>query len=423
MMLRVATALTDAVLESAVVNSIGTVPGEATVVRRCRDVVELRAVAVTRQIDVAVVDGQLRGMDRDVVAALAAAGVRCIIVADRGGDRLLEMGAAVVVDRQLSGLPAALRGDGVVPTAAPRTIDPTTKAASGRVIAVWGPTGAPGRTTVAVELAAAISAGGHDTLLVDADTVGPSIALHLGLIDDTSGFAAAVRAAARGRLDPVGLAGLAVAVPSGPRVLVGLPSADRWTELRSASVDALLQCARATVPVTVVDIGFGIEGGDLDWADPGAPARYGAARATLATADVVVCVGRPDAVGLVRLIRGLPEIGDLAPTAAELVVVNRVRSRTERQRVVELLVGESGCAGVGVLPDEPRAVAAAMAAGLTVAEQCPRSALVAGAEALAAQVLGLAGSYDRSREPAARSDRGLLRRAHRRHRHRDARVV
>ncbi len=143
--------------------------------------------------------------------------------------------------------------------------------------------------------------------------VGPSVALHLGLIDDTSGLAAAVRAASRGRLDPVDLAGLAVAVPSGPRVLVGLPSADRWAELRPASVDALLQCARATVPVTVVDIGFGVEGGDLDWADPGAPARYGAARASLAAADVVVSVGRPDAVGLVRLIHGaLPPGKDLA---------------------------------------------------------------------------------------------------------------
>jgi Flp pilus assembly CpaE family ATPase len=422
-MLRVATALTDAVLESAVVHSVSTAVGETTVVRRCRDVVELRAVAVTRQIDVAVVDGQLRGLDRDVIAALGAVGVRCIAVAGSGEEGLLTMGASAVVDRELSGLAAALRGDGVVHVAEQPSIAPPAEASPGRVVAVWGPTGAPGRTTVAVELAAAIFASGHDTLLVDADTVGPSIALHLGLIDDTSGFAAAVRAASRGRLDPVDLAGLAVAVPSGPRVLVGLPSADRWTELRPASVDALLQCARATVPVTVVDIGFGIEGGDLDWADPGAPVRYGAARATLAAADVVVCVGRPDAVGLVRFIRGLREIRDLAPTAAELVVVNRVRSRTERQRVVELLVDESGCADVVLLPDEPRAATSAMAAGVTVAEQCPRSGLVAGVETLAARVLSLGGSYDRARERAAWSHRRLLRGAHRRHRHRDARMV
>jgi MinD-like ATPase involved in chromosome partitioning or flagellar assembly len=410
-MLRVATALTDAILESAVVKAVTTAAGEATVVRRCRDVVELRAVAVTRQIDAAVVDGELRGMDRDVVASLAAVGVRCIAVADNGRERLL------------TGLDAALRGSGAPPTVVQPSIAPPAEARSGLIVTVWGPTGAPGRTTIAVELAAVIAGAGRDTLLVDADTVGPSIALHLGLIDDTSGLAAAVRAASRGRLDPVVLAGLAVTVPAGPRVLVGLPSADRWTELRPASVDALLQCARETVPVTIVDVGFGVEGGDLDWADPGAPVRYGAARAALAAADVVVCVGRPDPVGMLRLIRGLPEIRNLAPTAAELVVVNRVRTRTEQQRVVDLLIDESGCSHVVTIPDEPRAAAAAMAGGVTIAEQVPRSALVTGVEGLAAQVLLLGGSYDQAREPATRSDRRLLRGAHRRHRHRDARVV
>jgi MinD-like ATPase involved in chromosome partitioning or flagellar assembly len=422
-MLRVATALTDAILESAVVKAVTTAAGEATVVRRCRDVVELRAVAVTRQIDAAVVDGELRGMDRDVVASLAAVGVRCIAVADNGRERLLAMGVTDVVDRRLTGLDAALRGSGAPPTVVQPSIAPPAEARSGLIVTVWGPTGAPGRTTIAVELAAVIAGAGRDTLLVDADTVGPSIALHLGLIDDTSGLAAAVRAASRGRLDPVVLAGLAVTVPAGPRVLVGLPSADRWTELRPASVDALLQCARETVPVTIVDVGFGVEGGDLDWADPGAPVRYGAARAALAAADVVVCVGRPDPVGMLRLIRGLPEIRNLAPTAAELVVVNRVRTRTEQQRVVDLLIDESGCSHVVTIPDEPRAAAAAMAGGVTIAEQVPRSALVTGVEGLAAQVLLLGGSYDQAREPATRSDRRLLRGAHRRHRHRDARVV
>jgi MinD-like ATPase involved in chromosome partitioning or flagellar assembly len=205
------------------------------------------------------------------------------------------------------------------------------------VVAVWGPTGSPGRTTVAIELAAALTRRDHDVLLIDADTVGPSVAQQLGLIDDTSGLAAAVRSAARGQLDPVGLAGAAVSVPSGPRVLVGLPAADRWTELRPASVDALLQCARRTVPWTVVDVGFGVEGNDLDWSDPGAPARYGASRTTLAAADVLVCVGRPDPIGLTRLLRGLPQVQDLAPTAQVVVAVNQLRSATETRHVRRLV--------------------------------------------------------------------------------------
>ena len=423
MTLRVATALTDAAVESAVVHAVSTSPGGATVLRRCRDIVELRAVVATAQIDVAVVDGALRGLDRDVVAALAARGVRCIAVIDHGGEELLAMGAASVVDRGLAGLEAALRGAGSRAAAAVPVQAPNAQGTTGSIVAVWGPTGAPGRTTVAIELSAALTRRGQDTLLIDADTVGPSVAQHLGLIDDTSGFAGAVRLAARARLEPARLAGLAVSVPSGPRVLVGLPHADRWSELRPASVDALLQCARSTVPWTVVDIGFGIEGSELDWADPGAPARYGAARATLATADVLVCIGRSDPVGLTRLIRGLPEAAELAPTAHLLVVANRVASGAQARLGQQLVVEQIGQPTAVDLPDDIPAVAGAMARGGSVFEHSPRSPFVAGVEDLALQVLRVGGSYDQSHERAARSHRRLLRSPHRRHRHSDARVV
>ena len=42
----------------------------------------------------------------------------------------------------------------------------------GTVVAVWGPTGAPGRTTVAITLADELARLGHETLLVDADVYG-----------------------------------------------------------------------------------------------------------------------------------------------------------------------------------------------------------------------------------------------------------
>ena len=423
MTLRVATALTDAAIESAVVHAVSSAPDGAIVMRRCRDIVELRAVALSGQIDVAVVDGSLRGLDRDVMAALAARAVRCIAVFDEGGEELLAMGVAGVVGRDLAGLDVALRGGAGEPAVAEPLAAPKAHSMTGRVVAIWGPTGAPGRTTIAVELAAALTRRRQDVLLVDADTVGPSVAQHLGLIDDTSGLAAAVRLAARGRLDPAGLAGLAVSVPSGPRVLVGLPHADRWSELRTASVDALLQCARTAVPWTVVDVGFGVEGSDLDWVDPGAPTRYGAARATLATADVMVCIGRSDPVGLTRLIRGLSDVTDLAPTAQVLVVANRTRSGADVRQMRQLLIEQAGLPLAVVLPDDTSGVTGAMARGGSVSDFSPRSPLVEGAAELADQVLKLGGSYDRSRERTARSHRRLLRSPHRRHRHSDAGVV
>ena len=100
MTLRVATAFTDAVVESAVVNTIGTLSPDVSVVRRCRDVVELRAVAHTSTIDVTVIDANMRGLDREMVAELGVAQVRCVALTDTASDidRLAEIGVTAFAE-------------------------------------------------------------------------------------------------------------------------------------------------------------------------------------------------------------------------------------------------------------------------------------------------------------------------------------
>ena len=63
----------------------------------------------------------------------------------------------------------------------------------GRIVAVWGPTGAPGRTTVAITLADELARLGCGSLLVDGDVYGGVIAAVLGLLDESPGLAAACR--------------------------------------------------------------------------------------------------------------------------------------------------------------------------------------------------------------------------------------
>jgi MinD-like ATPase involved in chromosome partitioning or flagellar assembly len=417
-MLRVATALTDAVRESRVVQVISAMP-DAVLVRRCRDIVELRAVAHASQVDAVIVDAGLRGLDRDVVTNLVAVGVRLVALrVDDVGDPVGLDGTSVVED--LQDLPEALQQPAAqkIHLEQPFPADP----GSGRVVAVWGPVGSPGRTTVAIELAAALSRQGDDVMLLDVDTTGPSVAQLMGLIDDTSGVAAAARLAAERSLTPDDLAGLAVAIPSGPRILVGLPATERWIELRSGSVDEVLRCARGTVPWTLADIGAGIEGHDLDWAEPDAPQRYSAARATLATADAVVCVGRTDPVGLSRLLRELPKVRSLAPTAMIEVILNRSSSRADTRQASELVKDLAGVVPRH-FPDDAGQVRKAQLLGVPVAELSGGSPLVGAVDQLADEVREVLGSYDRVRERSKGSHRRFLRGAHRRYRHRDAGVV
>ena len=424
MSLRVATGLTDAVRESRVVQAVSTQVPDAVVVRRCRDVVELRAVAHASQVDVAVVDGALRGLDRDVVENLRHCGVRLVAVSDVDDD-LLAMGVTAVVAESLVGLADCLRpstAPAVKPSQGAFDVSASENPASGRLVAVWGPSGAPGRTTVAIELVAVLASQSLDAMIIDLDTIAPSVAQLLGLIDDTSGLAAAARVAARGEIEPAALAGMAVSVPSGPRVLVGLPSPERWTELRPASTAAVLECARSTVPWTVIDVGSILEGSDLDWVEPGTPPRFGAARTALAHADAVVCVGSPDPVGLTRLLREHWHVSSLAPTASQHWVLNLTRGRAATREARELIRDVAGRVPLEV-PEDDKLVSVARAHGSPVAEFAPRSPFVESINVLAVDLASTLGSYDQTRDRTSRSHRRLLRGAHRRHRHRDAGVV
>ena len=424
MSLRVATGLADAVRESRVVQAVSTQVPDAVVVRRCRDVVELRAVAHAAQVDVAIVDGALRGLDRDVVENLRSCGVRLIAVSEVDSD-LLAMGVSAVVGENLVGLAERLRPTASEPGEAslgPSGAVPGERAATGRLVAVWGPPGAPGRTTVSIELAVALARLSSDAMLVDLDTIAPSVAQLLGLIDDTSGLAAAARMAARGEIEPQMLAALAVSVPSGPRVLVGLPSPERWTELRPASTAAVLECARSTVPWTVIDVGGVLEGSDLDWVDPGTPQRFGAARTAMAHADAVVCVGNSDPVGLTRLLREHRHVTSLAPTASQHWVLNLTRGRAPTREARELIRDVAGHVPLE-LPDDAKSIATARAHGAPVAEVAPGASFVEGINTLAGNLVASLGSYDQARDTTSRAHRRLLRGAHRRHRHRDAGVV
>ena len=73
--------------------------------------------------------------------------------------------------------------------------DEPPEAEPGRVVVVWGPQGAPGRTTVAAGLAGVLAARGAETVLVDADPYGGAVAQHLG--SPRRGLGSAVRGPAR----------------------------------------------------------------------------------------------------------------------------------------------------------------------------------------------------------------------------------
>ena len=246
------------------------------------------------------------------------------------------------------------------------------------VTVVWGPTGAPGRTTVAVTLAARLAGAGVRTMLVDLDTWGASVAQVLGLVDEAPGVVAAARASEQGTLDVPGLATLAPQVVPGLRVLTGLPSAERWPELRAAAVEDVLRLARGVVDHVVVDVGFALEDDEELSYDTAAPRRNATTLTALETADHLVVVGAADPVGLQRLVRGVQDLA-VVPSPAPTVVVNKVRAgvagaRPERA-IAEVLGRFAGMDQVRFLPWAPDECDAAVLAGRALTEVVPHAAV------------------------------------------------
>jgi MinD-like ATPase involved in chromosome partitioning or flagellar assembly len=231
---------------------------------------------------------------------------------------------------------------------------------------------------VAVTLGCEFALRGDRTLLVDADTYGPSVAQSLGMLDESSGVAGAVRAADQGKLDVARLAALAPTINPTLRVLTGLPRPSRWPELRPSALKAVWERARQLATWTVVDCGFAVEADEELSFDTAAPRRNGATLSALDAADVVVVVGAADPIGLQRLVRGLSDLRDvIGPSVRPSVVVTRVRAAavgpSPERRIAQALARYAGVEKVVMVPDDRPACDAAMLAGRTLTEVAPRS--------------------------------------------------
>lgn len=413
---------------------------EITLARRCADLADLLATAAAGVGTVALVSDDLRGLDLSAVHALRDAGVIVIGLADSSDEHaerfLRQLGITTVVPAGsgLDVLEPALLGRTDADPLAPLEpqanqadqADPVMRDVTDEIdddvvaprdepaciVAVWGPTGAPGRTTLAVNLAAELAAAGHHTLLVDADTYGACIAQALSLLDEAPGIAAAARAAEQGTLDAAALARLAPTVTDKLRVLTGVPSPSRWTEIRGAAMTRVLEQARLVARYVVIDTGFCLEDDEELSYDTAAPRRNATTRIAVEQADILIAVGAADSIALTRLMRSLSDLS-LVTDVTPHVVINRVRSASvgvgPQDRLRQVLQRFGGVSAPSFVSDDPDVLDSALLAGRTLVESAPGSRVRRDIAAITHEVvLGRSGE---SPVTAQRRARGLVRRA------------
>ncbi len=423
MSLPVLTAVTGARWESDLVSALERSALGLDVVRRCVDLPDLLATAQSGQARAVLLSADLRRLDRDAVGRLLAGGVAVVGVVSpgdhEGEDRLHRLGISTVVPADapadvLAGAVAeaveVAHASGGAPVANfamsnPRGAMPTLPpvqelpgyepgTGTGQLLAVWGPAGAPGRTSVAVTLATELAVFGVPTLLADADVYGGVVGQTLGLLDEAPGLAAACRSANNGTLDLPALARHAREVLPRLRVLTGIQRADRWPELRTAALEQVWDFARQLAAAIVVDCGFCLERDEEISFDTAAPRRNGATLTTLEQANTVVAVGGADPIGLQRLIRGLEELRETVPGVAVRVVVNGVRKGPvggdAEGQIRDALRRYAGVDTVVCVPYDRTSFDSALAQGRTLAEVAPKSPARPPLRGLAADMMGIA---------------------------------
>lgn len=370
------------------------------VVARCSGAEELVAKLSGADAELAVVSASPQYLTARVVAACDAHGVRLLAIAGSAAER--RFAASVGVVDALDG-PFAWSSPPAVPDVEVdeethlrpvRLSDPERgRSSRGRVIAVWGPDGAPGRTSIAIALAAELAEAGATVALADADTRAAAIAPALGLLDEAPGFAAACRLAGGGSLDRAQFERIAQGHRVGRseiQVLTGIGRASRWPELTAERVAGMLNAARDWVEITVVDVASSFERDEELMSDLHAPRRNAATIEVLRSAERIIAVGSADPVGLSRFLRAHAELAEMVEPDRITTVINKVRpgaiGLNPASQVRQTLARFGGIDDPVLVPWDLAAFDAALLGGRTLLDVAPRSAARAAIRELAAQL-------------------------------------
>jgi len=253
-------------------------------------------------------------------------------------------------------------------------------AAEGRarppVIAVWGPTGSPGRSTVAAALAEACARLGHqDTLLVDADLCRGTLAQHLGARPGGALASACLIRPPDGQ--PCAPGHLQRPYPGGPWLLPGLTVPAQGLDVDPDRLAALLRALANVYRPLILDCGPFL---------PPDPRGLGHL-AALRLADAVLVVCRADAVGLQDcLLQAGPLIAEVGLAACHGVIL----THTDPERAPRDDALLSATLGLRVVCQTPHdhAIMAALRARRPLTRHSPTTPAAVALTRLATRLVG-----------------------------------
>lgn len=268
-------------------------------------------------------------------------------------------------------------GSGTVIQTGPLGLDQWSR--NGTLVAVFNPKGGVGKTTIAVNLAAALAAMGRRVLLVDADTVTGHISTSLGLEHVRTLVDEVIDARDAGLDPPATIDELVSAHPSGVGVLVLAASPLKTSLLDPDHVAAAIDTGRRSHDVVVVDLH---------------PDYDGLNRAIFEHADRILVPVTPDVPALRAAVQLRDVATELGFAEKLAVIVNRANSGVSVAEMERAL----GMPSLALIRSAGLQLVKAANEGRTVIDLFPREKVSEDFRVLAERVVGA----PRAKAPASR---------------------
>ena len=263
----------------------------------------------------------------------------------------------------------------------------------GKIVTVWGTHGAPGRSTIAFNLAALAAQQGQQVCLIDADTYAPSLDALMALEDTGSGLAILCSDADRAQLDEKKAGAIMERVPLKNGTfdfLSGITSSSRWPEVRARAFAEVLEWLKHRYDLVICDVAAPIEVDEELTFDGPAPRRNAATLTALGCSDRVIALGEADVIGLPRLINLAREVQSRPDLFAPETDVQYWLNRSRREAAgfnPEAKMSDNWARYLsvpltGVIPYERKVMDRLRRNGEALLEVAPRHAVVQSLEAM-----------------------------------------
>ena len=243
---------------------------------------------------------------------------------------------------------------------------------SAKLLSVWSPSGSPGKSTIALSVAAELAESGSQVFLLDADTWAPSLDLQLGLTEHPAGLAAACRLVAQERFDLEQLQRLSTSLAMGAgnlTVMTGLSSESRWPEVSSEKLDDLIMVASHHFDFVVLDVASPISPGLVSLTS--SVERNSVSRWAVTYSDKLIAVCGADPISVARFLSAATQVSELQPKGEVLTLVNRLRTSvlgpSAKRQIAETLSRMGQITVNGFIPDDPAAADSAIKESLPIA--------------------------------------------------------